>query len=145
MRCCPPLLSQIPASVASVPQLSSAGSGLQHRGPSALPRLEQQEPPQALSTMGGTVRRCGGAPTRHLQAQDHRWQSLHQCVEYRTATSLLPLIYEHFLLSVSLSTLQSLVTLDPSNGRGSGLTRGLIRAYLSGRHSLCLTLSHVKT
>ena len=39
---------------------------------------------------------------------------------------------------------QPLVTPNPSNGRGSGLTRGLIRAYLSGRHSLCPTLSHVK-
>ena len=29
--------------------------------------------------------------------------------------------------------------------RGSGLTQGLIRVYLSGRHSLRPTLSHVKT
>ena len=33
----------------------------------------------------------------------------------------------------------------PSNGKGSGLTRGLIRAYLSGKHSLRPTLSHVET
>ena len=48
---------------------------------------------KALFTMGGTVRRHGGAPTGHLQAQDHQWQSLHQCLEHRVATSLLPLIF----------------------------------------------------
>ena len=104
--------------------------------PGALPRPEQQEPPQALSTMGGTICHRGGAPTRHLQAQDHRRRSLRQTLEHRTTTSLLPLIYAHFILSVSLSTSRSLVTPDPSNGRGLGLTRGLIRVYLSGRHSL---------
>ena len=46
-------MDQLPASVAPVPQPSSAGLGLQCRGPGALPHLEQQEPPQALSTMGG--------------------------------------------------------------------------------------------
>ena len=40
---------QVPASIALVPQPSSAGSGLQCRAPSALPRLEQQEPPHKLS------------------------------------------------------------------------------------------------
>ena len=95
--------------------------------------------------MGGTIRCRGGAPTRHLQPQDHRLRSLHQRLEHRIATSLLPLIYARFLLSVLLSTPRSLVTPDPSNGKGSGLTWGLIRAYLSGRHSLCPTLSHVKT
>ena len=35
-----------------------------------------------------------------------------------------------------------LVTPDTSNSGGSGLTRGLIRAYLSGRQSLRPTLSH---
>ena len=42
-------------------------------------------------------------------------------------------------------TPRPLVTPDPSNGERSGLTRGLIRAYLSGRHSLRSTLSHAKT
>ena len=51
-------------------------------------------------------------------------ESLHQCLKHRTATSLLPLIYARFLLSVSLSTPRSLVTLDRSNGKGSGLTWG---------------------
>ena len=46
------------------------------------PHLEQQELPQALSTMGGTVCHREGAPTGHLQAQDHRWQSLCQCLEH---------------------------------------------------------------
>jgi len=46
-----------------------------------------------LSTMGGTVHHHGGALTGHLQAQDHRWQGLRQCLEHRAATSLLPLIY----------------------------------------------------
>ena len=59
-------------SVAPVPRPSGVGLGLQHQGLGAPPRLEQQEPPQALSAMGGTVRRRGCAPTRHLQAQDHR-------------------------------------------------------------------------
>ena len=44
--------------------------------------------------------------------------------------SLLPLIYARFLLSISLSTPRSLVTPDPSNGKGSGLTQGLIRVYI---------------
>ena len=51
----------------------------------------------------------------------------------------------HFLLLVSLSSPRSLVTPNPSNGKGLGLTWGLIRAYISGRHSLCLTLSHIET
>ena len=68
-------------------------SGLQHRGPSAPPRLEQQEPPQALYALGGTVRRRGGALTWNLQVQDHQRQGLRQCLEHRVATSLLPLIY----------------------------------------------------
>ena len=49
------------------------------------------------------------------------------------------------LIGFSLSTPRSLVTPDPSNGKGSGLTWGLISAYLSSKHSLCPTLSHVKT
>ena len=36
-----PLLGQVPASVVPVPQPSSAGLGLQRRGPGALPHLEQ--------------------------------------------------------------------------------------------------------
>ena len=84
-------------------------------------------------------------PQQRQGAQDHRRRSLHQHLEHRTATSLLPLIYTCFLLSVLLLTPQCLVTPDPSNAEGSGLTRGMIRAYLSGRHSLCLTLSHIKT
>ena len=71
MRRRPPPLGQVPASVALVPQLLSAGLGLQRRGPSAPPHLEQQEPPQALFAMGGTVCHRGGALTRRLQAQDH--------------------------------------------------------------------------
>ena len=35
-----------------------------------------------------------------------------------------------FLLLVSLSSPRSLVTLDPSNSKGSGLTQGLIRVYI---------------
>ena len=66
MQRLPPPLGQVPASVALVPQPSGVGSGLQCRGPGALPRLEQQEPPQALSTVGGTVRHRGGALAQHL-------------------------------------------------------------------------------
>ena len=128
-----------------IPRASGVGSGLQRRGLGAPPRLEQQEPPQALSTVGGTVRHRSGSPIGRLQAQDHRRRSLHYCLEHRVATLLLPLIYTHFLLLVLLSTPQSIVRTDPNNGKGSGLTRGLIRAYLSDRHSLRLTLSHVKT
>ena len=35
-----------------------------------------------------------------------------------------------FLLQVSLSSPRSLVKPDPGNGKGSGLTRGLIRVYI---------------
>ena len=42
-------------------------------------------------------------------------------------------------------TPRSLVTPDPSNDKGPGHTWGLIRAYLSNRHSLCPAHSHVKT
>ena len=84
-------------------------------------------------------------PQQRQGAQDHQRRSFHQCLEYRTTMPLLSLIYARFLLSFSLSTPRSLVTPDPGNGRGSGYTRGLIRAYLSGRHSLCPTPSHVKT
>ena len=37
---------------------------------------------------------------------------------------------KRFLLLVSLSSPRSLVTPDPSNGKGSGLTWGLIRVYI---------------
>jgi hypothetical protein len=37
---------------------------------------------------------------------------------------------KHFLLSVLISFPRSLVTPDPSNVKGSGLTLGLIRIYL---------------
>ena len=84
---------QVPESVAPVPRPSGAGLGLQRQGLGAPPRPEQQKPPQALSAMGGTVRRRGGAPTGHLQAQDHRRKGLRQCLEHLEATSLLPLIY----------------------------------------------------
>jgi len=64
---------QVLASVAQIPQQSSAGLGLQRWGPSGLLHPEQQEPPQALSIVRGTVHHRGGALTRHLQAQGHRW------------------------------------------------------------------------
>ena len=59
-------------SVAPVPRPSGVGLGLQHQGLGAPPRLEQQEPPQALSAMGGTICHHGGASARRLQVQDHR-------------------------------------------------------------------------
>ena len=40
--------------------------------PGPLPSPEQQGPPQARPTMGGTVRHRGGAPARRLQAKDHQ-------------------------------------------------------------------------
>ena len=73
------------------------------------------------------------------KAQGHRCRSLHQCLEHRAATSLLPLINAHFLLSVSLSNSLTFSDTRPQWWWGLGLTRGLIRAYLSGRHSLCPT------
>ena len=71
----------------------SAGSALQHRGPSPPPRTEQQGPPQALPTVGGTVCHCRGTLARRLQTKNHRWRGLHQCLEHRAATSLLPLVF----------------------------------------------------
>ena len=102
---------------------------------------------RTLSLIGFTIDSSIFSDTQPQQrqgAQDHRRRSLHQCLEHRTTTSLLPLIYARFLFSVLLWTPRSLVTPDPSNDRGSDLTLVLIRAYLFGRHFLCLTLSHVK-
>ena len=48
---------------------------------------------KALFAMGETIRHHRSALTRHLQAQDHRWQGLRQHMEHRAATSFLPLAY----------------------------------------------------
>jgi hypothetical protein len=50
-----------------------------------------QGPPQANATMGRHIRHRGSTLTWHLQTGHHRWQSLYQCLEYQTTTSLLPL------------------------------------------------------
>ena len=110
-----------------VPQPMSVGSGLQCQGPSPLPRPEQQGPPQALPIVGGTIHRRGGTPARRLQAKNHRQRGLHQCLEYRAATSLLPLNKRTFsLISFVIQLPDFSVTSDPSNGKGSDLTQGLI-------------------
>jgi hypothetical protein len=41
--------------------------------------------------IGGTLRRCQSAPTRHLQAGERGRRGTHQCLEHPIATSLLPL------------------------------------------------------
>ena len=45
-----------------------------------------------------------------------------------------------FLLLVSLPSPQSLVTPNPSNGKGSGLTGGLIRVYI---HPSCVNSIYI--
>ena len=68
-----------------------AGPSLQRRGPGYPPRAEQQGPSQALPTLGGAVCHRGSTLARHLQVENHERQSLHECLEHRAATSLLPL------------------------------------------------------
>ena len=97
--------------------------------------------PRSVKTMIG----ARGPNSSAGSTIDHRWHSLRQCLEHRVATSLLPLIYAHFLLSVLLSNSLIFSDTQPQQWQGSGLTQGLIRVYLSCRHSLCLTLSHVNT
>ena len=72
-------------------QPTSARLSLQHRVPGPPPRAEQQGPPQALPALGGAIRHCGSTLARRLQAKNHRWRGLHQCLEHRAAMSLLPL------------------------------------------------------
>ena len=99
---------------------NGGGSGLQRRRPGALPRLEQQELPQALSAVGGTVHHRGGAPTGRLQAQDHRWWSLHQCLEHRAAMSFLPLINTHFSCQLRYQTNQTFSDTRPQQWQEVG-------------------------
>ena len=94
--------------------------------------------------MGGTICHRGGALARCLQAQDHQRRGLSQCLEHRAATLLLPLINTLSLISFAIDS-PIFSDIRPSNGKGSGLTRGQIREYLSGRHYLGPTFSHVKT
>jgi hypothetical protein len=97
------------------------------------------------STIGKTTCRHGGALTRHLRAQDHRRPTLHRRVGCPPNMLFLPLvssklstyllknhvskITKYFPLSVALSYPQFLMKYDPSDGPGSGLTRGLVRVH----------------
>jgi hypothetical protein len=86
----------------------------------------------------------GGAPTKHPRAQDHQRPTLHQLTGCRPDTLFLPLVSSKLLtylwknhdfeikylpLSVALSYPWFLVTSDPSNGLGLGLTQGLVRVH----------------
>ena len=51
----------------------------------------QQGPPQAFTTVGRPIYHRRGAQARHIQAGERERQSLHKCLEYSVATSLLPL------------------------------------------------------
>jgi hypothetical protein len=97
------------------------------------------------SDIGKTRCHHGGAPTKHLQAQDHRRPTLHQRVGCPPDTLFLPLassklstylrkncvskIKKYLPLAVALSYPRFLVTSDPSDSPRSGLTRGLVRVH----------------
>ena len=74
-----------------VPQPTGVGPSLQCWGPGSPPRVEQQGPPQALPALGGAIRHRGSTLARRLQVENHQRRGLHQRLEHRTATSLLPL------------------------------------------------------
>jgi hypothetical protein len=56
-------------------------------------RLRQRQPrtPQAITSMGGTLRRGEGAQAWHIQASQRRRRGTHQRLEHPIATSLLSL------------------------------------------------------
>jgi hypothetical protein len=54
--------------------------------------------------MGGAIHYRQGAQARHLQAQDHRRQSLHQRLEHRVAMSLLPIAFSKLLAYLCKTT-----------------------------------------
>ena len=124
----PPPFGQVPAGVAMVPQPTGAGSSLQCRRPRPLSCAEQQEPPQALPTLGRTVRCRGNTTSRCLQIENHQRQGLHQCLEHRIATPFLPL-NKRILFLISLCLYKTPTFSDDrplQNHKGSNLTRGRI-------------------
>ena len=96
------------------------GLSLQHRGPSSPPRAEQQGPSQALTALGRAVCHRGSTSARCLQVENHQWRGLHQRLEHRTATSLLPLNkrilgpYQFFVFTNP----RSIATSNPSKMQG---------------------------
>ena len=103
-----------------VPQPAGAGSILQRRGPHPPPCAEQQAPPQTLAALRRALRRRGSTSPGHLQAENHQRRGVHQRLEHRTATSLLPLnkrILCPYQFSVFTNP-RALVTSDPSKMHG---------------------------
>jgi hypothetical protein len=80
--------------------------GLQRRGfrPKATPR--QPRTPQAITSMGRTLRRSEGAQARHVQASQRGRRRTHQHLEHPTATSLLSLarISKSFVVNHVINT-----------------------------------------
>jgi hypothetical protein len=74
-----------------LPSTKDTPAGLQRRGfgPKAPPR--QPRTPQAITSMGGTLRRSESAQAQHVQAGQRGRRRTHQRLEHPTAMSLLPL------------------------------------------------------
>ena len=104
----------------TVPQLAGVGLILQRRGPRPPPCAEQQGPPQTLAALGRALRHRGSTSPGHLQAENHQRRGVHQRLEHRTATSLLPLNkrilcpYQFFVFTNP----RALVTFDPRKMQG---------------------------
>ena len=58
------------------------GSILQHRGPRPPPCVEQQGPPQALTALGGALRRRRSTSPGRLQVENHQRRGLQQRLEH---------------------------------------------------------------
>jgi hypothetical protein len=74
-----------------LPSPEGAAPRLQRRGPGPEAAPRQSRPPQAVTPMGGTLRRSESALARHVQAGQRGRRRTHQRLEHPTATSLLPL------------------------------------------------------
>jgi hypothetical protein len=75
----------------ALPSTEDTPAGLQRRGfgPKATPR--QPRTPQAITFVGGTLRRGESAQARHVQVGQRGRRRTHQHLEHPTATSLLSL------------------------------------------------------
>jgi hypothetical protein len=65
---CPNAFGKVPTGSEALPGLEDTALRLQRRGPSPKAAPRQSRPPQAITPMGGTLRRCQSAQARHLQA-----------------------------------------------------------------------------
>jgi len=100
----PPQLYQIPVETSMLPRQTRTQKGLKRGRPCPAATAKQSRTPQADPAMGRPVRGRRGLETRNVQVSAREGGGLHQRMEHRTATSILPLevqnlcSYVHFVL-----------------------------------------------